>query len=68
MKNEKIKDEIIKINEKEKMNLTLDITIENRKTKEFDLYGIPLQVPKPVVGYLEKEYNISFTDLMKKNE
>ena len=68
VKDEKTKNDIIRTNELRKIDLNLNITVEKRQTKEFILYGISLLVPKPVVAYLEKEFKIPFTDLMKKNE
>ena len=66
--NENIKNDILRINDAMKMDLKLTIIIEKRQTKQFNLYGINMLVPKPVVTYLEREFGIPFNDLMKKHE
>jgi hypothetical protein len=61
VKNLKVRDEIIKLNEITRLNL--EITVEDRKTKIFILYGMQIQVPIPVVAYLEKTFKQSWDEL-----
>lgn len=50
-----------------KSDFQFEIIIEaNRKTKHYDLYGVDIKVPIPVVDYLENLYGQPFNDLMKK--
>jgi len=53
VKNETVRNEIIKLTEKSQIKV--EIFIEpNRKTKPYGICNLPTQVPLPVVDYLEK--------------
>ena len=68
VKDMKSKESILNLINSKGFEINVEIVIENRKLKPFVIYGIPIQVPSPVVRYLENEYKEEFAKLMNKNE
>jgi glycosyltransferase involved in cell wall biosynthesis len=48
-----------------KYNLSIEITVEKRRTKDYRIYCLPIKVPVPVIKYLEDKFNKKWEELNK---
>lgn len=67
VKDEAVIYQIQNINAQENLFLEIEYTMEHRTIKIFSMNNMIVNVPSPVIKYLESEYKKSFKELIKKD-